>query len=65
MKFNLERTSDYTFGKKKTVEISSLKELLELVDKEGDIIIIPEDDFVCEERGFEKYTIEIYDTYRE
>jgi len=42
------------------IEIANLKQLLNLVDKYGDIIIKP-----CDDKKGYKYEIEIYDDYRE
>lgn len=64
MKFLLTRTSDlFSSTRNETIEINSIEELIELVRKEGEIIVGP----VPQYRRTEElpYEIEIYDSYRE
>ncbi len=57
-KFIIEKTSDYLY--KETKEINSIEELMDFIDKNGDVVI--RNPYV----GREPYkVIEIYDTWRE
>lgn len=58
MKMIISKTSDWDYKEEKG--FSSLQELLEFVNEQGECILIPPDPYVKKE-----WELEIYDDYRE
>lgn len=65
MVFKIFKTSDR--GNVSEVEINSIEELIEIVEKENIEIVVGKFQFDCDEGNFKKddLYIEIYDDYRE